>query len=117
RRAAALTHRLLAFSRQQTLDPKPTDVNRLVVGMEELVRRTVGPHIALEVVTAPALWPALIDGPQLENALLNLCINARDAMPDGGRITIATDNARLDERAARERDLEAGEYLSISVTD
>ena len=117
RRAAALTHRLLAFSRRQTLDPKPTDVNRLVVGMEDLVRRTVGPHIALEVVTAGGLWSALIDGPQLESALLNLCINARDAMPDGGRITIETANKWLDDRAARDRDLEPGQYLSICVTD
>ena len=117
RRAAALTHRLLAFSRQQTLDPKPTDVNRLVVGMEELVRRTVGPHIALEVVTAGGLWTALIDAPQLESSLLNLCINARDAMPDGGRITIKTANKWLDERAAHERSLPPGQYLSICVTD
>jgi PAS domain S-box-containing protein len=117
RRAASLTHRLLAFSRRQTLDPRPTDVNRLVAGMEELVRRTVGPHITLEVVTAGGLWTALIDGPQLESALLNLCINARDAMPDGGRITIETANKWLDDRAARERDLEPGQYLSICVTD
>jgi signal transduction histidine kinase len=117
RRAASLTHRLLAFSRRQTLDPKPTDANRLVTGMEELVRRTVGPHIALEVVTAGGLWPTLIDGPQLENALLNLCLNARDAMPDGGRITIETANRWLDETAARDRDLPPGQYVSISVTD
>ena len=71
RRAAALTHRLLAFSRRQTLDPKPTDVNRLVEGMEDLIRRTVGPSIHLEVIGAPILWPALVDPPQLENALLN----------------------------------------------
>ncbi len=117
RRAAALTHRLLAFSRQQTLDPKPTDVNRLVIGMEELIRRTVGPQIALEVVTAGGLWTALIDAPQLESSLLNLCINARDAMPDGGRITIETANKWLDETAARERDLAPGQYLSVCVTD
>ena len=117
RRAASLTHRLLAFSRRQTLDPKPTDVNRLVIGMEELIRRTVGPQIALEVVTAAGLWPALIDPPQLENALLNLCINARDAMPDGGRITIETANKWLDERAANERHLSPGQYLSVCVSD
>ena len=117
KRAAALTHRLLAFSRRQTLDPKPTDVNRLVGGMEELLRRTVGPAVHFEVVGAPGLWPALIDPPQLENALLNLCINARDAMPDGGRITIETANKWLDERAAKERDLPPGQYLSLCVTD
>ncbi|WP_257168312.1 PAS domain-containing protein [Bradyrhizobium sp. SRS-191] len=117
KRAAALTHRLLAFSRRQTLDPKPTDVNRLVMGMEELVRRTVGPQIHLEVVTAGGLWPALIDSSQLESALLNLCINARDAMPEGGRITIETANKWLDDRAARERDLSPGQYISLCVTD
>ncbi|CCD92842.1 putative sensor histidine kinase with two PAS and a response regulator receiver domains [Bradyrhizobium sp. ORS 375] len=117
KRAAALTHRLLAFSRRQTLDPKPTDVNRLVMGMEELVRRTVGPQIHLEVVTAGGLWPALIDPSQLESALLNLCINARDAMPEGGRITIETANKWLDDRAARERDLSPGQYISLCVTD
>jgi len=109
RRAASLIHRLLAFSRRQTLDPKPTDVNRLVVGMEELIRRTVGPQISLDVVTAGGLWSTLIDASQLENALLNLCINARDAMPDGGRITIETANKWLDDRAASERDLPPGQ--------
>jgi signal transduction histidine kinase len=117
RRAASLTHRLLAYSRRQTLDPKPTDVNKLVTGMEELVSRTVGPHIRLEVVTSPGLWRALIDGPQLENALLNLCINARDAMPHGGHITIETANKWLDDHAAREREVEPGQYLALSVTD
>ena len=117
KRAAALTHRLLAFSRRQTLDPKPTDVNALIHGMEELVRRTVGPAIHVEVVGAAGLWPALVDPPQLENALLNLCINARDAMPEGGRITIETANKWLDERAARERELPPGQYLSLCVTD
>jgi PAS domain S-box-containing protein len=117
KRAAALTHRLLAFSRRQTLDPKPTDVNRLVAGMEDLIRRTVGPQIAIETVAEAGLWSALVDPNQLENALLNLCINARDAMPDGGRITIETSNRRLDDRAAEERDLSPGEYLSLCVSD
>jgi PAS domain S-box-containing protein len=117
KRAAALTHRLLAFSRRQTLDPKPTDLNRLTMGMEELIRRTVGPEIAVEVVAAGGLWPTLIDGSQLENALLNLCINARDAMPKGGRITIETANRWLDEHGATERDLEPGQYVSLCVTD
>jgi signal transduction histidine kinase/CheY-like chemotaxis protein len=117
RRAAALTHRLLAFSRRQTLDPKPTNVNRLVAGMEELVRRTVGPSVDLEVVGAAGLWPALVDPSQLENALLNLCINARDAMPDGGRITIETANKWLDRHGAQQHDLPEGQYLSLCVTD
>lgn len=117
KRAAALTHRLLAFSRRQTLDPKPTDINRLVTGMEELVRRTVGPAIEVEVVGAGGLWSTLVDPHQLENALLNLCINARDAMPDGGRLTIETGNRWLDDRAARDRDLAAGQYVSLCVSD
>jgi CheY-like chemotaxis protein len=117
RRAAALTQRLLAFSRRQTLDPKPTDVNRLVGGMEELIRRTVGPGVELEVIGAGGLWPTRIDAPQLENSLLNLCINARDAMPDGGRLTIETANKWLDERAAKERELQPGQYISLCVTD
>ncbi len=117
KRAAALTHRLLAFSRRQTLDPKPTDVNRLVSGMEELVRRTVGPAVTVEVVAAGGLWATLVDPNQLENALLNLCINARDAMPDGGRLTIETGNRWLDQRAARERDLPPGQYVSVCVSD
>lgn len=117
KRAAALTHRLLAFSRRQTLDPRPIDLNRLVMGMEELVRRTVGPEITLEVVTSGGLWPTLIDASQLENALLNLCINARDAMPGGGRLTIETANRWLDAHGAGERDLEPGQYVSLCVTD
>ena len=117
KRAAALTHRLLAFSRRQTLDPKPTDVNRLVMGMQELIQRTVGPAVCVEVVGASGLWPALVDPPQLENALLNPCINARDAMPDGGRITVETANKWLDERASRKLDMPEGQYLSLCVTD
>ena len=116
-RAAALTHRLLAFSRRQTLDPKPTDVDRLVSGMEELVRRTVGPAITVETAAYADLWTTLVDPGQLENALLNLCINARDAMPDGGRLIVETANRCLDWRAARERDLEPGEYVSLCVSD
>jgi len=117
KRAAALTHRLLAFSRRQTLDPRPTDVNRLIVGMEELVRRTVGPEVTVEVAGAGGLWTTLVDPNQLENALLNLCVNARDAMPGGGRLTIETGNRWLDERGARERDLQPGQYVSLCVSD
>jgi nitrogen-specific signal transduction histidine kinase/ActR/RegA family two-component response regulator len=117
KRAAALTHRLLAFARRQTLDAKPTDLNRLVADIEELIRRTVGPAVSLEVITTPGLWSTLVDQNQLESTLLNLCINARDAMPDGGRLTIETANRRLDERSAQEQELSAGEYLSLSVSD
>ncbi len=117
KRAASLTHRLLAFSRRQTLDPKPTNANRLLSGIEELVRRTVGPDVHVEVVQASGLWPTLVDPNQLENAVLNLCINARDAMPDGGRLTIETANKWLDERAARKHDLPVGQYVSVCVTD
>ena len=116
-RAAGLTHRLLAFARRQTLDPKPTNVNKLIGTLEEMVHRTVGPAMQLETVLAIGLWPTLCDPNQLENALLNLCINARDAMPDGGRITIETANNWLDERGARERDMQPGQYVAISVTD
>ena len=117
RRAASLTQRLLAFSRRQTLDPKPTDVNRLVAGMDDLIRRTAGPSIEVEVVGAAGLWLTRIDASQLENALLNLAINAHDAMPDGGRITIETSNKWLDARAAKERGLEPGQYVSLCLTD
>ncbi|RVT89247.1 response regulator [Sphingomonas crocodyli] len=118
RRAAALTQRLLAFSRRQTLDPKPTDVNRLILGMEDLTRRSIGPLNELEIVGAAGLWTTRIDAPQLENALLNLCINARDAMaPNGGRITIETANKWLDDRASMERDMAPGQYISICVSD
>lgn len=117
KRAAALTHRLLAFSRRQTLDPRPTDVNLLVEGMGELIQRTVGPSISVETVGAPGLWPTRVDASQLENALLNLCINARDAMPDGGRITIEAANVRMNRDTARAHEMPEGQYLSLSVTD
>jgi signal transduction histidine kinase len=118
RRAAALTQRLLAFSRRQTLDPRPTDLNRLISGMEDLIRRSVGPQVDVEVVGAAGLWPIKIDASQLESALLNLCINARDAMaPGGGRLTIETANRWLDERAAGTRELPPGQYVSLCVSD
>ncbi|MFN3789372.1 PAS domain-containing protein [Massilia sp.] len=117
RRAASLTQRLLAFSRRQTLDPKPVDVNRLIAGMEELVRHSVGPMIELEVRDARDLWLTRVDPSQLENALLNLCINARDAMmPGGGRLTLATANERIDERDAQ-GDVPPGQYVSLCVSD
>ena len=117
KRAAALTHRLLSFSRRQALDPRATNLNQLVGGMEDLIRRAMGPGVHVEVVGAGGLWAALVDQNQLENALLNICVNARDAMPDGGRITIETANKWLDDRAAAERDLPPGQYVSLCVTD
>jgi signal transduction histidine kinase/CheY-like chemotaxis protein len=117
RRAATLTHRLLAFARRQPLDPKPSDVNRLVAGMEDMIRRTMGAEIEIEIVAAGGLWPSLIDPNQLENALLNLSINARDAMPDGGKLTIETANRWLDEHGARQRDVPPGQYVSLCVSD
>lgn len=117
KRAASLTQRLLAFSRRQTLDPKPANVDRLVSDMQELIERTVGPSIDIEVRGASDLWPALVDASQLESALLNLCVNARDAMPDGGRITIETANERFDGETADRHNLPKGDYLSLCVTD
>ena len=117
RRATALTQRLLAFSRRQTLDPRATNLNRLVGEMEELIRRTMGPAVEIEVVGAGGLWPTLVDPNQMENALLNLCINARDAMPHGGKLTVETANKWLDDRAARERELPPGQYVSLCVSD
>jgi PAS domain S-box-containing protein len=117
KRAAALTHRLLAFSRQQTLSPARTELNTLVKSMEDLIRRTIGPQIELGVVETDDLWMTHVDQNQLENALLNLCINARDAMPGGGRLTVETDNFVVDERMGREGDMVPGEYVSLSVSD
>ncbi|MGV3511179.1 MAG: ATP-binding protein [Novosphingobium sp.] len=116
-RAAALTHRLLAFSRRQTLSPRPTQANRLVDDFIDLVRRTMGPQISVHTDLDPHLWPALVDANQLENALLNLCINARDAMPDGGRLSISTLNLTLDEEGARQRGLAPGDYVTVTVID
>jgi signal transduction histidine kinase len=115
KRAASLIHRLLAFSRQQTLDPKPTDINLLVLDMEELLRRTTGPAIVVEIVAAPRLWSTLVDASQVESALLNLVINARDAMPEGGGILIETGNVA--HPAAEKLSLPAGEYVFLSVSD
>ena len=116
-RAAALTHRLLAFSRRQTLDPKPTSANRLVQGMEELIRRTVGPEIRTTLELHEGLWPTLVDPHQLENALLNLCINARDAMPLGGQLLVKTANHPMAAHAAAEAGMAAGDYVALQVVD
>ncbi|WP_434774991.1 PAS domain-containing protein [Pseudomonas oryzihabitans] len=116
-RAAALTHRLLAFSRRQTLDPQPVALEQLVIGLEDLIQRSIGPQIALEREADPGLWLTHIDGLQLENALLNLCLNARDAMPEGGRIRIVLSNERLDEARAQRCALPQGDYVRLSVGD
>jgi len=117
-RAATLTQRLLAFSRRQPLDPKPLEVNRLIAGMSDLLRRTLGEEIEPETVLAGGLWPVLVDANQLEHSLLNLAINARDAMASGGKLTIETANTLLDESyAARHEELAPGQYVMISVSD
>ena len=117
-RAAALTQRLLAFSRRQPLDPKPVDASRLVTGMSELLHRSIGEQIAIETVLAGGLWRVHIDPNQLEVSILNLAVNARDAMPDGGRLTIETANAYLDEAyAASQAEVVPGQYVVISITD
>lgn len=117
-RAAALTHRLLAFSRRQPLDPRPVRANPLIASMEDMVRRTVGEKIALNLALAEGLWLTRCDPNQLESAILNLVINARDAMPDGGTLTIETCNADLDpQKASGDRDIEPGRYVCIAVTD
>jgi len=118
RRAADLTQRLLAFARQQPLAPQVLDVNRLVAGMSELLHRTLGEAIRLETVLAGGLWRVHVDPSALENSLLNLAVNARDAMTEGGRITIETANAHLDDAYVRANPVaEAGQYVMIAVTD
>ena len=118
-RAAGLTRRLLAFSRRQPLDPQRVEVNGLVAGMEELLRRTLGPSVELEMVLPDGVSPTLCDVNQLESAILNLVINARDAMPDGGRLGIETGNALLDRRfpPVRDGEIKPGRYVSIQVAD
>jgi signal transduction histidine kinase/ActR/RegA family two-component response regulator len=118
RRAATLTQRLLAFSRQQVLSPQQVDLNRLVAGLSDMLTRTVGETIAVETILGSGVWPTYVDASQLENAILNLVVNARDAMPEGGRITIETANASLDDAYCRQfGDVTAGQYVLLSVTD
>ncbi len=117
-RAASLTARLLAFSRQQSLDPQALDANKLVSGMSEILRRTIGDDIRMETVLAGGLWRTFADPGQLENAILNLCINGRDAMPEGGKLTVETANCHLDEAYAEAHpEATAGQYVLVSVTD
>jgi signal transduction histidine kinase/ActR/RegA family two-component response regulator len=118
RRAATLTQRLLAFSRQQPLAPTGLDPNKLVADMSELLRRTLGPGVAIESVLAGGLWRIFADQAQLESVIVNLCVNARDAMPEGGQLTIETANAFLDDTYARDNaDVAAGQYVLIAISD
>ncbi|MEO8715124.1 MAG: ATP-binding protein [Acetobacteraceae bacterium] len=117
RRAAALTHRLLAFSRQQPLTPAIVDLGQLVADMSDLLRRTLGERVTVETVLAAGLWPVRVDANQIENALLNLAVNARDAMPDGGRLTIETANAELDDAQTARAEVPPGRYVVLAVSD
>ena len=116
-RAAALTHRLLAFSRRQPVDPRSLDMNELISSVEELVRRSIGEGIETKVVKQPGLWLVRCDGHQLENALLNLSINARDALPDGGTLTIETANVALGAAEAKRWNVASGDYVALRVKD
>jgi CheY-like chemotaxis protein len=118
KRAATLTTRLLAFSRRQPLEPRVLDLNALVGGMSEMLRRTIGETIQIETVLSGGLWRVFADPAQLESTLVNLVVNSRDAMPDGGKLTIETSNADLDERYARSHaEVTPGQYAMISVSD
>jgi PAS domain S-box-containing protein len=118
RRAAALTQKLLAFARRQPLSPRPLDVNQLVLGMSEILHRVLGETISVEVIQGETVWPIEADPNELESAILNLAVNARDAMPDGGRLKIKTSNAYLDATyAARHAELSPGQYVLISISD
>jgi CheY-like chemotaxis protein len=117
KRAADLTQRLLAFSRQQPLAPKPLNINKMVAGMRELLDRTLGETISVETVLSAGLWQVEADAAQLESSLLNLAVNSRDAMPQGGKLTIETANAFVDERYAREYALKPGQFVLIAISD
>jgi CheY-like chemotaxis protein len=117
RRAAGLTQRLLAFSRQQPLAPEPINPNKMVSGMTELLTRTLGENIAVETVLGAGVWQVKADPGQLENAILNLCVNARDAMPNGGCLTIETSNAYVDDVFAKEYAIPPGQYALVAVAD
>ncbi|MBV8921321.1 hybrid sensor histidine kinase/response regulator [Bradyrhizobium sp.] len=117
-RAAMLTKRLLAFSRQQPLSPAPIDVNNLLNGLAEFLRRALGEHVSLEVVGSGGVWPVEVDATELESALVNLAVNARDAMPNGGKLTIEASNTYLDDAYCRTHgEIEPGQYVLISVSD
>ena len=116
-RAAALTHRLLAFARKQPLDPRQTNLNELLGDFEALLRRTLGENIDIELVRGSGLWRALVDPNELQNAVLNLAINARDAMPEGGRLTIETANMAVDADYAQAHDIRPGQYVLVAVSD
>ncbi|HJS84443.1 MAG TPA: CHASE3 domain-containing protein [Acetobacteraceae bacterium] len=117
KRGASLTHQLLAFARRQPLVPKPTDLASLLQEMADLLRRTLGEQIALEVVTGTDVWPAMADAAQVESAVLNLALNARDAMPQGGCLSIEVANAVVDRPSAAQPDIAPGEYVTIAVSD
>ncbi|MGB7367602.1 MAG: CHASE3 domain-containing protein [Methylovirgula sp.] len=117
-RAATLTHRLLAFGRQQPLAPEPIDANKMIASMSDLLRSTLGEHIRIETISAGGLWATYADAHQLENAILNIAINARDAMQDGGDLTIETGNAYLDEAYCQQNaDVEPGQFVMVAITD
>lgn len=117
-RAATLTRQLLAFGRRQPLNPKPTDANRLVAGISEMIRRMLNENITVETVLGGGLWKVEVDPHQLESALLNLAVNARDAMPHGGKLALETANVHVDERAVMwDTEIESGQYVTIAVSD
>ena len=117
-RGAALTQRLLAFARKQPLAPRPVDLNQMLAGMDTMLRSSLGAQVEIELIRAAGLWPAVVDPGQLENALLNLALNARDAMPDGGKLTLETANVRLDaDYASQHAEVTPGQYVMLAVSD